>query len=405
MKILIAAAYYHPRVGGLENYAAAIARGLRGRGWDVVVVCGDTRVKMITRDALDGYTVWRLPIWKVAYNTPVHPGWLGMIRRIVRVERPDVVNAHTPVPYMVDVVALAAGRVPVVITYHAATLVKPGGFARWALTRAYQMIESITLARTNGIIAVSPYVKEALATRLAPKTQVITNAVASVSGRRHTAGTGLVFVANLEPSHAWKGLDLILCSLAITRERYAITPRLTIVGDGADKPRYEQRVKELKLEESVRFTGLVTGSARDRIMRQAAAQLVYPSTANDGMPTVLLEGWAQGLPVIGGDIGSISTIVENRQNGVLVAPNDPAALAAAICEFLAHPQEAQAMGESGRRLVEREYTWPRQVERTAQFLESVTQGLSSSSRWPAIITRAGQSMRRHLKRELSRARH
>jgi glycosyltransferase involved in cell wall biosynthesis len=405
MKVLIAAAYYHPRVGGLENYAAAIAQGLRERGWDVVVVCGDSRVKMVTRDELDGYTVWRLPIWKVAYNTPVHPGWLCLIRRIVRVERPDVVNAHTPVPYMADVVTLAAGQIPVVITYHAATLVKPGGFARWAVTRGYQAIESITLARTNGIIAVSPYVKDALGARLAPKTQVITNAVASVSGPRHAAGTGLVFVANLEPSHAWKGLDLILCSLAIARERYDVTPLLTIVGDGADKPRYEQRVKDLRLEESVRFTGLVTGSARDQIMRQAAAQLVYPSTANDGMPTVLLEGWAQGLPVIGSDIGSISTIVKNGQNGVLVAPNDPAALAAGICGFLAHSQEAQAMGESGRRLVELEYTWPRQVERTAQFLERVTQDVSTSARWWAVMTRVGQSMRGHLKREPSRTRH
>ena len=42
------------------------------------------------------------------------------------VGRPDVINAHTPVPFMVDMVTWAAGRLPVVITYHAATLLKPG---------------------------------------------------------------------------------------------------------------------------------------------------------------------------------------------------------------------------------------------------------------------------------------
>jgi rhamnosyl/mannosyltransferase len=380
MKVLIAAAYYHPRVGGLENYAAAIARGLQGRGWNVVVVCGDTRVSMVTRELLDGYTVWRLPIWKVAYNTPIHPGWPGMIRQIMRAERPDIVNAHTPVPYMVDVVTLIAGRVPVVVTYHAATLIKPGGFTRLSLTRAYQVMQSITLARTSGIIAVSPYVKRALGGRVAHKTRVITNAVSSVAGRRQAAGQGLVFVANLEPNHAWKGLDLILSGLAIARDNHNITPELTIIGDGADRPRYEYQVKELGLEGSVHFSGFLAGPARDQVMRGAAAQVVYPSTANDGMPTVLLEGWAQGLPVIGANVGSIPTIVADRQNGVLVSPNDPAALAAAIHDLLGHPQEAQAMGEAGRQLVKLEYTWPRQVERTAEFLEDVASGRTYRSR-------------------------
>lgn len=379
MKVLIAAAYYHPRVGGLENYAAAIAQGLQERGWDVVVVCGDTRVRMVTREVLDGYTVWRLPIWKVAYNTPINPAWPGMIRRILRAEQPDIVNAHTPVPYMVDVVTLAAGQIPVVITYHAATLIRPGGFARQILTHAYQMMQSITLARTSGIIAVSPYVKQSLGRHLAYKVQVITNAVPSVSERRRATGRGLVFVASLEPSHAWKGLDLVLCGEAILRDRYNMTPELTVVGDGADKPRYEQRVKELGLDEFVQFTGFLAGSARDRVMREAAAQIVYPSTENDGMPTVLLEGWAQGLPVIGARIGSIPTIVEDRRNGMLVRPNDPAALAAAVHEFLAHPEEAKAMGESGRQLVELEYTWPRQVDRTADFLQKVTYDFVSRS--------------------------
>jgi rhamnosyl/mannosyltransferase len=372
MKVLIAAAYYYPRVGGLENYAAAIARGLHGRGWDVVVVCGDTGVSEVTREALDGYTVWRLPVWKVAFNTPVNPAWLKMLRQIIRSERPDIVNAHTPVPFMVDMTMLAAGRLPVVVTYHAATLVRAGGLARRLVTIAYRAAQSLTLARARAVIAVSPYVQAALSQRAARKTHVIPNAVAQVAPTNHVGGKGLVFVANLEPTHAWKGLDAILQALALARRTYGITPQLAVVGDGLDRPRYERRVRDLDLEGSVQFTGRLVGHERDLVVRQAAAQVVYPTTANDGLPTVVLEAWAQGLPVIAAAIGSIPALVDDRRNGFLVAPNDPAALAAAIHELLEDPLEAEAMGEAGRQLVARQYTWPQQIDRTARLLESLT---------------------------------
>lgn len=368
MKVLIAAAYYHPRTGGLENYAAAVADGLRNRGWDVVVVCGDTRVSRMTRESFRGYTVWRLPIWKVISNTPIHLGWPGMIRRIMRIERPDVVNTHTPVPYMADVVACVARRVPVAITYHAATLFKPGRPYLRLLTIAYQCIQSITLRRARAIIAVSPYVQAALGKRVRRKTCVIPNAVTSVSGGRDTAGDGLVFVANLQPSHAWKGLDLILDSLAIVRDACGSAPVLAVVGDGGDRPRYERRARELGLGHCVQFLGFLAGRDRDEVVSRAAAQVVYPVTASDGMPTAILEAWAQGLPVIAAAIGANTGLVEDGKTGILVPPKNPGALASAIQHILAQPYEARAMGEAGRQLVEHEYTWPRQVERTDRVL-------------------------------------
>jgi glycosyltransferase involved in cell wall biosynthesis len=371
VKVLIAAPYYYPRVGGLENYAAAIARGLHGRGWDVVVVCGDTSVREVRRETLDGYTVWRLPVWKVVFNTPVNPRWFRMLRQVIRAERPDIVNAHTPVPFMADVVMLAAGRVPVVITYHAATLVQPGGPARSLVTAAYRGIQFLTLARAAAIVAVSPYVKNTLSRHPSGKITVIPNAVWDVPPPNQRGGKGLVFVANLDATHAWKGLDAILAGLLIARTKYGISPPLVIVGDGGDRPRYERSVRELGLDGHVQFTGRLIGAERDATVRQAAAQVVYPTTANDGMPTVLLEGWAQGVPVIAAAIGSITALVTDHETGLVAAPNNPPALAAAIHELLDDPVEAAAMGEAGRQLVARAYTWPRQLDLTAGLLESL----------------------------------
>jgi glycosyltransferase involved in cell wall biosynthesis len=371
MKLMIATPYYFPQTGGLENYAQHIAEGLRDGGWEVVVVCGDKRVKSVTRETLDGYVVYRLPIWKVVSNTPVHPGWLWMLRRIVRAERPDVINAHTPVPFMVDMVMWAAGRRPVVVTYHAATLFKPGSFVMRAMTAGYGLVQAATLARARAIIAVSGYVKTALGEKLGAKTHVVFNAVAGVAPARRTAGEGLVFVANLEPAHAWKGLDLVLDSLSVARGRYGKAPQLTIVGDGADRARYEARVRELDLEGTVRFTGRLVGAARDAAVRAAAALVLYPTTANDAFPTVLVEAWAQGVPVVAAGIGPIPSLVEDGKTGRVVRANDPAALAEATHEVLGDLEAARAMGEAGRKLVAAEYTWARQVERIKALLEKL----------------------------------
>jgi len=367
MKVLIATPYFWPRVGGMENYARSLARGLAETDCEVVVVCGDLMARQPTRDMVDGYTVWRLPIWRVVSNTPVNLAWLFQLRRIIHAERPDVINAHTPVPFMVEMVTLAAGRWPVVVTYHAATLVKPSGVFMSLLTRGYLGVQQLTLARARAIVAVSPYVRDCLP-QWQGKTTVVANAVAAVAEARDAPGEGLMFVNNLEPSHRWKGLDLLLDALAILK-RDGLAVGLTVVGDGADRARFEQRVDELGLCGQVLFVGKLVGPERDALVRQAAATVLYSTTANDAFPTVMLEAWAQGVAVIAAAIGPLPSLVKDGVTGLLVEPNNAAALAQALRAGLADPERLMILGEAGRQLVAREYTWPGQVERMRVVLE------------------------------------
>ncbi len=377
MKVLIATPYFWPQVGGMENYAQSLARGLSEAGCEVVVVCGDRAVRRPTLDEVDGYPVWRLPVWRVVSNTPVNLAWWRQLRRVIRTERPDVINAHTPVPFMVDMVTWAAGRRPVVVTYHAATLLKPGSALMWLVTRGYLALQVLTLARARAIIAVSEYVREHLPLWQG-KTTVVPNAVTAVGGARDATGTGLAFVSNLEPTHRWKGLDLILDALAILK-RDGSAVNLTVIGDGADRPRYEQRVQELGLGERVNFAGRLVGRDRDALVREAAAVVLYPTTANDAFPTVMLEAWAQGVAVIAAASGPLPSLVDDGVTGLLVTPNNADALAQALRGTLDRPAQLLALGEAGRRLVAREYTWPRQVERTLAVLGAVVTGHGPAS--------------------------
>jgi rhamnosyl/mannosyltransferase len=386
VKVLIATPYFWPQVGGMENYARFLARGLAEAGCDVVVVCGDLTVRRPTLDEVDGHPVWRLPVWRVVSNTPVNLAWWRHLRRIIRTERPDVINAHTPVPFMVDMVTWAAGRVPVVVTYHAATLLKPGSALMSVLIRGYLALQLLTLARARAIIAVSQYVRE----RLAPwqgKTSVVPNAVSAVGEARDVAGTGLVFVSNLAPTHRWKGLDLVLDALAILK-RDGLAVHLTVIGDGADRPRYEQRAAELDLSDQVRFAGKLVEQDRDVLVREAAAMVLYPTTANDAFPTVMLEAWAQGVAVIAASSGPLPSLVDDGVTGLLVAPGDANALAQALRKALSDPARLQALGEAGQQLAGREYLWPRQVERTLAVLGRVVTGPGQPAPWERAESRS-----------------
>lgn len=368
MKVLIATPYFSPKVGGLESYALNLALELHNSGWEVIIVTGD-HVQTITKSTEHGLTIYRLPIKFTVSNTPINPAWPSMIRKIIRLESPDVINAHTPVPFMVDSVLLAAKATPVVITYHAASLQKPGPLAMRFIINAYLAWEKYILRRAKTIIGVSPFVAKALTRRFHRTVSVVSNAVNLVSAPAPAKRSGLVFVANLEPTHAWKGLDAILDALATEKLRNLTSAHLTVIGDGASKGHYEHRVESLGLQKQVTFTGQLAPQERDQMMNLAAALVAYPTTANDAFPTVFLEAWSLKLPIISAAIGPIPSIITNGVNGLLAAPNNPAKLSETIFLALQEPIELTRMGEQGRHLVETQLNWPTQAAEMSRILK------------------------------------
>jgi glycosyltransferase involved in cell wall biosynthesis len=93
-----------------------------------------------------------------------------------------------------------------------------------------------------------------------------------------------------------------------------------------------------------------------RDLLDACQVLVLPSRT-DLFPTVYLEGWLYGKPVIGARAGGIPDVIDHERDGLVVPFGDGRALADAIARCLQHPAEACEWGERGRQKVYAHYTW------------------------------------------------
>jgi len=124
-------------------------------------------------------------------------------------------------------------------------------------------------------------------------------------------------------------------ALGVALEAVAQVPEvdLELAGDGDERAALEARARELGLDGRVRFLGPLTRDEVLALFRSADAALL--SSAWENFPHTLVEALAVGTPAIATAVGGVPEIVADGENGLLVPPGDPAALAEAIRRFLA----------------------------------------------------------------------
>jgi len=149
-----------------------------------------------------------------------------------------------------------------------------------------------------------------------------------------------------------------------------VQPRLVIAGDGDDRPRLEALAATLGLAGRVLFTGFVSEATLAELYARAAV-FVMPSRG-EGFGLVYLEAMRAGRPCVAARASAAAEIVADGETGLLVDPLDPDAIAGALGRLLAAPELARAMGEAGRRRLERLFTPGRFRERLWPLLDRLT---------------------------------
>ena len=160
---------------------------------------------------------------------------------------------------------------------------------------------------------------------------------------------GLVFVGRMA---AVKGVPVLLNAIAALNGR-GVELNAVLVGDGAERSRLEARMAELGIADRVEITGYKSQSEVADYLA-AADVFVLPSFA-EGVPVVLMEAMATGLPVVTTRIAGIPELVEHTKNGYVVPPGDAASLAGAIEKLVTAPGLREEMGAAGQKKVQAFY--------------------------------------------------
>jgi len=352
--VLIVAPYFPPHSGGLERYALEIGKALQTLGWRVVVVTSGSRR---TTEASEGLTVYRLPYAFKISNTPFSFTWLREIRSILRQEKPDVVNVHTPVPGIGDITAFLTQR-PLVVTYHSGSMRK----GTWWIDIIIALYESCVLPfllrKATHIISASDAVRFGFLKEYAHKSSTLSPAVNCdifYPAPELVSEPRLLFItAQLSRAYVHKGFPRLLTALQQLHAR-GIQASLDVVGDGDMRAIYEADVRDIGLQKFVRFHGALENGKLSAVYRNASL-FILPTT-NDSYPIAVLEALASGLPVISTRIGDIPRMMEDGKMGYVIEPDEEKALVEKIEILLNDYALRAAMGKYAREKTCAHSTW------------------------------------------------
>jgi glycosyltransferase involved in cell wall biosynthesis len=382
-KVLLVTPYFHPHIGGVESYTAQLAVRLSALGWTVVIVttgnAGDGQ------ERLDGIRIYRLRPAATLSNTPVGIGWRRRLSAILETEQPDIINAHTPVPYLADVAQRCSGSIPFVLTYHN-DLAKDGVIAAAMARLAHLMLIRRTLDGSRSIIATSeyyalesPYLKRHRSkveivppgvdvARFNPEVKVGARLAATLAGARV-----ILFVGSLSRTQRHKGLGVLIDAFAVIH-RESPDVRLVVVGSGDGSDVYQSRVSSLGLGEAVIFAGSVGQNDLAQYYKRATV-LAMPSTnRSEGFGMVYIEAGAVGTPVVGTRVGGVPHAVIDDETGLLARPGDVGSLRLALRRVLDDDDLARRLGDAGSARALGEFGWPRLAERTSDVLSRAVAG-------------------------------
>jgi glycosyltransferase involved in cell wall biosynthesis len=151
---------------------------------------------------------------------------------------------------------------------------------------------------------------------------------------------------------------------------------LTLLGDGPERSRLEAQAQTLGITEAIRWEGYVGVRERYLAALQASDLFVLPSLS-EGVPKVIVEAMACGLPVVASSVGGVGALLGDGERGRLVRPGDEIDLATTIRSLLEDPATLRRFREGGMAWAS-DHTAERQAEKLVAWMRATFPSLP----WP-----------------------
>jgi glycosyltransferase involved in cell wall biosynthesis len=354
-------------VGGAERHVVDLAAALCRKGHEVEVACS---VAGGLAQRLEEAGVPFRPLTERLVKRRVSPAYARGVGRLLREKAFDLVHAHIYASAVAAAIATRKTGPRLVITEHT-----EASWQTWWTRRVSRWAHG----RAAHTIAVSTPIRRRLIgkDRVPPeRVSLIPNAVIpadddppDLSGTLPDGwleGPLVGVVARLQPE---KGVATFLKAAARV-SKASPEARFLVVGGGPLREELLGLAGRLGMEDRVRFLGYRTDA---RALIGLLDVLVVPSLT-EGSPLIVLEAMAAGVPVVASTVGGIPDQARHGEEGLLVPPGDPEALAGAMGELLRDPSRARLLGAAGRRRTENEFSHETLVRRIEGIYRAVLEG-------------------------------
>ena len=346
--------------GGQEMRILAEAQGLMRRGHDVKLLCAP-QARIHAEAANWGVTALALPVErKRLRGVRALATWFSQ-------NRCDLVNTHSSTDSWLTSLAMLWLRRPVrvVRTRHISAPVPRGPLSRWLYMRAAARVITTGEALKRQLVEHNGFDASRIdsvptgidAGRFRPGERKASRAKFGLPQDKTLVG----IVATLR---SWKGHAFLIEAMT----RLPAQVELVIVGDGPQREALEQKIAKLGLRGRVRMQGQ---QADVLPWLRALDIFVLPSYANEGVPQALVQAMLVELPCVTTNVGGIAELAEHERTALLVAPRDPAALAAAIDRLAGNEGLRRELGAAARKHCVEGYSYERMLDRMESIYRNV----------------------------------
>lgn len=356
-------------VGGMEHYVDNLIRSLPTQQFQVTCLCPyeSAFTQTLRRHGCD---VFIAPLRD-------EPPWrsIQMAVELIRHRKIDLVHAHLPNAHVVAGLAGGLTGVPVVATVHGMNVTTHElGISRTTGTHLMVVCQE---AYTQGLALGLPPDRLTLVPN-GVDTKVFTpgadrEAVRAALGL--PTGVQIVgFVGRLAPE---KGPDnFIRAAETVHRSRPDV--HFAVVGDGAMDLHVREMVGQMGLGEYVHFLGL----REDMWATYPAFDMLAHTSRSEGMPLVLLEAMACGLPVVALGVGGVPEVLEVGMTGVLLGPGDWEGIGFALSDLLGRPERLAEMGLAARERAVKHFGLETAIQRSTELFRRLA---NAPTRSPDVI--------------------
>jgi len=358
MKILVATGIFPPEIGGPSTYASLLVEELPKRGIQV--------------DVLPFRTVRKYP--------RVFRHMVYAIKVFFKSLKVDIIFTQDPVSTGIPVIVAAFFSRRKVVLRVAGDYAWEQASQRFGVkdsidefqskkynffTELLRYLQRLTIRHVDFVITPSEYFNRLVSGWNNNKIKVVTiyNGIDLnfnfIKEEKFLDNT-IISAGRLVP---WKGFDLLIESLAEMPDWNVI-----IVGDGPDKLRLQGLIKNMDLEKRVKMLGNIP---REELLKKISQSKIFALLSTfESFSFQIVEAMYSGAPVIAGNIGNISEIIENGKDGILIDPTDKDQFVSAVERLSADPVLRDAL-VSKARLKAQEFSFNKTIDRLEAIFKDI----------------------------------